>query len=106
MKITIYYVEVSGRTYKVKEELKSLGLIWDSNRKLWKGTVSEKEYRKLNELADKFQIEIKTKKHELTKGYRHTNSTNSTWVRCWSCGRLVPAGQATRDVNGEWYCGC
>ncbi|QID33071.1 hypothetical protein [Pampinifervens florentissimum] len=213
MSVSIY-VEVSGRTYDVKEKLKSLGLRWDGDRKVWKGTVSEKALRKLGKLADKFPIEIKTrtrKRHELTyedevdkdllekvyaivgekikavilyanpyshyvhdrdvvftagelkdgkvkvvarvKGnegevllsenaykktakellekaqrvyksvedYRLENYleflrekeeaeryryTNSTWVRCWECGRLIPPGQATKDLNGEWYCGC
>lgn len=199
MSVSIY-VEVSGRTYDVKEKLKSLGLRWNGDRKVWKGTVSEEALRELGELADKFPIEIKTRKrHELTyedevdhdllekvyaavgekikavilyanpssryvngrkvkvvarvkgnkgeillsedtykktakellekaervyksvKDYRLENYleflrekeeaeryryTNSTWVRCWECGRLIPPGQATKDVNGEWYCGC
>jgi len=212
MSVSIY-VEVSGRTYDVKEKLKSLGLRWNGDRKVWKGTVSEEALRELGELADKFPIEIKTrrKRHELTyedevdhdllekvyaivgekikavipyanpyshyvhdrkvvftagelkdgkvkvvarvkgnKGevllsenaykktakellekaqrvyksvedYRLENYleflrekeeaeryryTNSTWVRCWECGRLIPPGQATKDFNGAWYCGC
>ena len=101
MGVIIYAVEVSGRTYGVKEKLKEFGLIWDGNRKVWKGTVSEDGLRKLNKLADKFQIQIEIKtKHELKAG------RSERWVRCWECGRLVPAWQAQKDVNGEWYCGC
>ncbi|MDM7320216.1 MAG: hypothetical protein P3W91_000640 [Fervidobacterium sp.] len=106
------YVEVSGRTYAVKEKLKNLGLVWDSDRKLWKGTVSENDLKELDKLADKFQIEIKTREltHEdeqETVRYRYTNKyTNSKWVRCWVCGRLIPPGRATKDVSGQWYCGC
>lgn len=104
MRVSIYYVEVSGRTYNIKEKLKSFGLMWDGDRKVWKGTVSEKELRELYELANKFPIEID---EDEVKGYRYTNSnTNSTWVRCWECGRLIPPGQATRDVHNGWYCGC
>lgn len=115
MSVSIY-VEVSGRTYDVKEKLKVFGLRWDGDRKVWKGTVSEKELRKLSKLADKFQIEIKTRtrkrhktyedKRDLLEKFYASKSTNSTWVRCWECGRLIPPGQATKDVNGGWYCGC
>ncbi|MEM4546826.1 MAG: hypothetical protein QW328_08725 [Nitrososphaerota archaeon] len=31
---------------------------------------------------------------------------NTYPVRCHVCGRLIPPGEAERDLNGEWYCGC
>lgn len=101
MRVSIYVAEVSGRTYDIKEELKRLGLRWDGDRKVWKGTVSEKELNELGKLADKFPIYVKTRRFLREEEEEYTNST---WVRCWECGRLVPPGQATKD-NG-WYCGC
>ena len=98
------YVEVSGKTYNVKETLKRLGLRWDGDEKVWKGTLSEEEFMELTELADEHPIEIKTRdiRDIKTSIRRHDDG----YVRCWECGRLVPKWQATRDVNGEWYCGC
>lgn len=108
MSVSIY-VEVSGRTYDVKEKLKSLGLRWDGDRKVWKGTVSEEALRKLDKLADRFPIEIETREIEIRtrkKRYELTYDDEDDLVRCWVCGRLVPRSQATKDTNGEWYCGC
>ena len=97
-------VEVSGKTYEVKETLKRLGLRWDGDEKVWKGVVNENALWELTELADEHPIEIKTRdiRDIKTSIRRH----NDGYVRCWACGRLVPKWQATRDVNGEWYCGC
>lgn len=79
--------------------------------------LSENAYRKTaKELLSKAQ-----KVYNSMEEYRRENylrfleareeaeryrETNHSWVRCWECGRLIPPGQATRDLNGEWYCGC
>lgn len=52
------YVEVSGKTYDVKEKLKSLGLRWDGDRKVWKGTIDEGYLNKLEKLAEKNSLEL------------------------------------------------
>ena len=103
------YVQVSGKTYEVKETLKRLGLRWDGDEKVWKGVVNENALHKLTELANKYQIELTYEDDEddYEEADRYTNRyTNSTWVRCWECGRPIAPGKATKDVNGKWYCGC
>lgn len=97
------YVEVSGKTYDVKEKLKAFGLRWDRDRKVWKGTVSEEALRRLTKLAERHEL---TLTYEERYGYTNSTNTNYAWVRCWECGRPIPPGQATRDGNGKWYCGC
>lgn len=63
---------------------------------------AERVYKSVKDYRLENYLEFLREKEEAER-YRYTNST---WVRCWECGRLIPPGQATKDVNGEWYCGC
>ena len=101
------YVEVSGRTYDVKEKLKSLGLRWDGDRKVWKGTIDEGYLDKLEKLAEENSLELSLSKKSMWTPpvLKNRWGRNRGYVRCWECGRLVPPGEAEWDGSG-WYCGC
>lgn len=110
MKKGLIYVEVSGGTFYVKEKLKSFGLMWDGNRKVWKGTIDEGHFNELEKLAEKNSLEL-SKRSLTPPAYDEDEdrwdgrNRNRGYVRCWECGRLVPPGEAEWDGSG-WYCGC
>jgi hypothetical protein len=83
-------VKVAGKTYDIKEELKSAGFRWDGNEKCWYTDYSEDNLQKAVDIVKKYD----QKRDYEAEGY----------VQCWECGRWWKPKHYY--IGMDTYCGC
>ena len=83
-------VKVVGKTYDIKEELKSAGFRWDGNEKCWYIDYSDDNLQKAVDIVKKYD---KKRDYE-AEGY----------VQCWECGRWWKPKHYY--IGMDTYCGC